>query len=163
MVEDIFDPSNNKLTIEDRVSIAKKVIKSLGFTTTYDALKEHGDLESLAELSEKEKEGIILLLKPFVFLEIREDVIRISITPICGLDKIKMDKNAFEVFYNDLKEGRFTTFGIRNNCLEHSMLIPQISDEYFECYLRAVLTKANEICENVWYMYDLYRVLVCHD
>ena len=155
MVEDIFDPSNNKLTIEDRVSIAKKVIKSLGFTTIYDMEEASGNLENLAELSENEKKGVIYLFKPVVILEIREEVIRIRVMPFWNLDM-----NEFEKFYDKLIQDRFTSFCIRERHLDHSMIIPQISDEYFECYLRAVLTVANETFEYVRNAYEIYENFV---
>ncbi len=155
MVEDIFDLSNDKLTIEDRVSIAKKVIKSLGFITFLDEAEKDGDSEDAAHLSEMEKDGKILLCRPLIGVEIKEEVIRIRNMPVWGLDE--KDKDVFEKFYNILKEDLFTSFCIRDNRLEHSMVIPRISDEYFECYLRAVLIDANETFEYVRIAYNMYE------
>ena len=164
MVEDIFDLSKNKMTIEERVSIAKKVIKNNEFTTilerTEEVLKDpkltedakKGVIEFKKYYEGEEKEGHIALSYPQMDIDVKDRILRFRI-------KIRRDDNEETIkgFYNRYLGETFTSFRYYNDVMDHSMIVPQIADEYYEQYFEAMLSIMTEFYDDTLKEYLAYK------
>ena len=142
MTEDIFDLSKNKMTIEERVSIAKNVIKKLGMTTCLrilclmDANLSKGEIDrklvesEIKMLEEGERRGTITLYEQDIVIEINDYWLSFKIT-------LHPDKNKLP--YEKVMETVNFPLCHRGNEYFSPLTMPQVADDYFECYFRGLL------------------------